>query len=145
MEVGLGPGDFVIDGDPAPTAEKRHSHHEIFGLCLLWPNGWMDQDVTWYGGKLRPRRRCIRWGRSSPRERGTAAPPPLFWAHVYCGHSRPSHSYCCALVKLNFSLIAFHWLSSVNIIDTIRGLPFVLLLRYAHIVLSAVRLSRVCL
>jgi len=19
----------------------------IFGSCLLWPNGWMDQDATW--------------------------------------------------------------------------------------------------
>jgi len=23
MEVGLGPGDFVLDGDPAPPPEKR--------------------------------------------------------------------------------------------------------------------------
>jgi len=23
----------------------------IFGLRLLWPNGWMDQDATWYGGR----------------------------------------------------------------------------------------------
>ena len=32
----------------------------------------------------------------APRERGTAA-PPLFLAHVYCGHDRPSQlllSYC---------------------------------------------------
>jgi len=21
----------------------------ILGPCLLWPNGWMDQDATWYG------------------------------------------------------------------------------------------------
>jgi len=27
----------------------------IFGPCLLWPNGWMYQDATWYGGKLQPR------------------------------------------------------------------------------------------
>jgi len=23
----------------------------IFGPYLLWPNVWMDQDVTWYGGR----------------------------------------------------------------------------------------------
>ena len=40
---------------------------------LLWPNGWMDQDATWYGGRPRPRPHCVRWGPSSP-ERGTAAP-----------------------------------------------------------------------
>jgi len=26
----------------------------IFGSCLLWPNGSMDQDATWYGGRPRP-------------------------------------------------------------------------------------------
>jgi len=67
MEVGLGPDDFVFDGDPAPSKEKKaHSPHPIFGPCLLWPNGWMDQDANWYGGKRRRRRRCVRWGRSSP-------------------------------------------------------------------------------
>jgi len=52
MEVGLGPGGFVFDGDPAtPSRKKAHPPHLIFGPCLLWPNGWMDQDATWYGGK----------------------------------------------------------------------------------------------
>ena len=39
--------------------------------------------------------RLYRWGLSS-RERGTAA--PLFSAHIYCGHGRPSQlllSSCC--------------------------------------------------
>ena len=49
-EIGFGPGDFVFDGDPA-AAEKRAETHPIFGPCLLWPNGWMDQDATRYGGK----------------------------------------------------------------------------------------------
>jgi len=34
------------------------------------------------------------------RERGTAAPPPPLFGHVYCGHSRPSQlllSSCKAL------------------------------------------------
>jgi len=43
MEVDLGPGDFVFDGDPAAARKKAHP---IFGPCLLWPNGWMDQDAT---------------------------------------------------------------------------------------------------
>jgi len=66
--------------------EKRAPHpHPIFGPCLLWLNGWMDQDATWYGGTPRPRRRCVRSGRSSPK-RGTA-PPRQFWVHVYCGQA----------------------------------------------------------
>jgi len=68
MEVGLGPGHNVLDGDPAPT--------KIFGPCLLWPIGWMYQDATGYGDRPRPRRHCVRWGpRSpSPNRGGTAAP-----------------------------------------------------------------------
>jgi len=73
-EVGLVPGDFVFDGNPAPQ-KKGQSPHPIFGPCLLWPNGWMDQDATWHGGKPRPRRRCVRWGRSCLLK---AAQPPVF-------------------------------------------------------------------
>jgi len=73
MEVGLGPGDFVFDEDPATPEKKAHLPHAIFGPCLLfWPNGGMDQDATWYGGKRRLKRRCVRWGRSSPPKSGTA-------------------------------------------------------------------------
>ena len=38
-----------------------------------------SQDVTRYGGRLWPRPSCVRWGPSSPTERGTAA--PYFSAH----------------------------------------------------------------
>ena len=36
----------------------------ILGPYLLWPNGWIDSDATWYGGRPWPRRRCVTWGRS---------------------------------------------------------------------------------
>ena len=42
MEVGLGPGDVVFDGDPAPP-EKGTAPDPIFDPCLLWPNGCMRQ------------------------------------------------------------------------------------------------------
>jgi len=61
MEVGLGPGHIVLDGDPAPPPPKGNSP-PIFGPYPLRPNGCMDQDVTWYGGGPRPRRHCVRWG-----------------------------------------------------------------------------------
>jgi len=41
MEVGLGPGDFALDGDLALPEKKYSPTHQIFGPCLLWPNGWM--------------------------------------------------------------------------------------------------------
>jgi len=84
MEVGLSPGDFVLDGDPAPSPKRGVA--PIFGPCLLWPNRWMDQDATWYRCRPRPRRHCVRWGPSSP-------PPqkkrysPQFSTHVYCGET----------------------------------------------------------
>jgi len=33
IEVGLGPVDFVLDGDPAPL--KGDTVHPIFGPCLF--------------------------------------------------------------------------------------------------------------
>jgi len=29
-------------------------------LSELWPNGWMDQDATWYGGRSHPRQHYVR-------------------------------------------------------------------------------------
>ena len=51
MEVDLGPGHNVLDGDPAPPKRGRPP---LFGTCLLWPNGWMGQDATWYKGRPQP-------------------------------------------------------------------------------------------
>jgi len=46
MEVDLGPGHIVLDGDPAPSP-KKGAHPTIFDPYLLWPNGRMDQDAAW--------------------------------------------------------------------------------------------------
>jgi len=26
----------------------------VYGVGVLWPNGWMDQDATWYGHRPQP-------------------------------------------------------------------------------------------
>jgi len=65
-EVGLGLRDIVLYGDPATLRKEAHHPHPSFSPFLLWPNGWMDQGATWYGGKPRSRRCCVKWGRSSP-------------------------------------------------------------------------------
>ena len=54
VEMGLGPGYIVIDWDPAPSPKRGRSPLPIFGPFLLWPNGWMHQDATRYGGRLQP-------------------------------------------------------------------------------------------
>ena len=64
MEVELGPGDFVLDGDPAspgpPPQKGAEAPSPIFGPFLLWPNGWMHQDATWYGARPQLRGHCVR-------------------------------------------------------------------------------------
>jgi len=50
MQVGLGPGQIVLDGDPAPPPPKG-VEPPTFGPYLLWPNDWMDQNATWQGGR----------------------------------------------------------------------------------------------
>jgi len=64
MDVGLSPGDFVLDGDPVPLPKKgaepplpKFSPHVYCGQT----DGWMDQDGTWHGGKPQPRRLCVRF------------------------------------------------------------------------------------
>ena len=50
-------------GSSAPTFEiygHRLSCIPIIrGPYLLWPNGWMDQDVIWYRGRPQPRPHCV--------------------------------------------------------------------------------------
>jgi len=48
----------------------------FIGPCLLWSNGWMDEDGTWYGRRPRPRPHCVGWGLSSAPQK--AQQPPSF-------------------------------------------------------------------
>jgi len=80
-EVGLDPSDIVLDGDPVPSP-KETQPPQIFGPCLLGPNGCMHQNTTWYGGTPQPRRHSVRWGPSSPPLKGHTL--TQFSARVYC-------------------------------------------------------------
>ena len=80
---------------------KKGAEPPIFDPCLLWPDGWMDQDGTWHGVRPWSSPYCARWGHSSPppkglrdivfdvdpatpRKNGTPTPTQLL-VHVYCG------------------------------------------------------------
>jgi len=101
-EVGLRPGDIVLLFAPAPRKKGRGTAAPpLFGPCLLLPNGWIHQDVTLYGGRSQPRRQCVTWGPSSPKQGHS----PQFSAHVHCGQRSPmsvtaEHSYTRAVVRL---------------------------------------------
>ena len=86
MELGLDPDHIVLDRDPAPPPKKGHSR-PLFGRRLLWSNGWMDQDATWYEGRPRPRRHCVRWGSSYPQK---GVQPPIFRPCLLWPNDRPS-------------------------------------------------------
>ena len=65
-EVGLGPGDIVLDGDPAPPRKRGHSSPPpLLGLCIVAKR----LDESWYGSSPRPRSNCVRWGSSFLRRR----------------------------------------------------------------------------
>jgi len=85
-EVALGPGNIVLVGDPAPLPKKTDSSPQL-SAHVLWPNGFIDQDAIWYGGRPWPWRHCVKWGRrrGSPLPKGISS--PQFSAHVYCGQT----------------------------------------------------------
>jgi len=70
MEVGLSPGDFVLDGDPALPKKGAEHSSPIFGPFQL----------------PQPRRLCVRMGTPLPlRRKGTE--PPNFRPIFYCGQT----------------------------------------------------------
>jgi len=48
MALGLGPGDFVLDRDPAFPPQKGSGAPNFRPMS----NSWMDEAGTWHGGKL---------------------------------------------------------------------------------------------
>ena len=70
----------------------------VCDVGLLWLNGWMDQDATWYGDRPRPRPHCARWGPSSPTQKGHS---PQFLAHVYCGQIYYGRTAVCIRIPLD--------------------------------------------
>ena len=39
-----------------PMLRDRCPVMSVYNIGVLWPNSWMDQDATWYGGRPWPRR-----------------------------------------------------------------------------------------
>ena len=89
MAVGLSPGDFVLDGDPAtPRTEGTPTTTQLLAHVYCGQRaGWMKTPL---GTEVDLGPGHIVLDRvPALRETGTAA-PPILSAHVYCGHGRPS-------------------------------------------------------
>ena len=123
MEVGLAPGHIVLDGNPAPLAPKKgasqccvrwgrssppemgYSPQFSVHVCCGQMAGWMKTplgtEVDLSPGHI------VLDGDPAPPRKGHSS-PPLFSAHVYCGHGRPSQlllSSCLDSVHVSVTLI----------------------------------------
>jgi len=50
-ELGLGPSDIVLDGDPARPPPKRGHSPQFSAMSVVTRCVWMDYDATCYGGR----------------------------------------------------------------------------------------------
>ena len=91
----------------------------------------MDQDATCYGGRLRPRRHCVRWGPSFPSQKEAQQPP--FLSHVYCGQMVAHLSNCWALVWLSvgYNISCMIMIASDTLFDT-RYLGWLFRVKLSH-------------
>jgi len=91
MEVGLGLGDFVLDGDPAPlpkrgaqpsTQSSTHAYCDQMAGCIRILLGTEvclgPGDIVLDGGPAPTQKRAR----------------PQFWARVYCGETVAHLRYC---------------------------------------------------
>ena len=83
-EVGLGSGHIVLDGDSAPPKWGHNSPH--LSTQELWPNGWMEQDATWYGIGLSPGHIVLDGDPAPPPNKGVIAALQLS-ARACCGQT----------------------------------------------------------
>ena len=63
MEVGLGPGEFVLTG--TQLRSKKGQSPQIFGPCLLWPYGRIDMIGTFWPIWTNSQQNCTLWVRMS--------------------------------------------------------------------------------
>jgi len=83
-DVGHGSGDIFRWRSSSPT-RKGAEQPTLFDPCVLWPNGWMDQDRLGTEVGLSPGDIVLDGDLAAPTERGTAAPifgPCLLWPKV---------------------------------------------------------------
>ena len=108
-DVGLRLRNIVFDVDPAIPRKKGTSTPPNFGPCLLWPNGWMDEDAAWYGTEVDIGPGHIVLDGVPAPAKGAQQPPLL--GHVYCGHGRPSQ------LLLGSCILSFRSLDRQSVIN----------------------------
>ena len=82
--VGLSPGDFVLDGDPAPLLKKGRSLQFLADVYGGQTAAWIKMPLGTEVG-LVLRGIVFDVDPATPRKKGTH--PTQFLAHVYCGQT----------------------------------------------------------
>jgi len=95
MEVGLGPGHTVLDGDPAPPSQKgqssvQFSAHACCGQTAKWIKMPVGTVVDLGPGGI------VLDGNPAPPKKGGGTAPPIF-AHVLCPNGCLDQDATCAL------------------------------------------------
>jgi len=84
MEAGLGPGDFVLDGDPDSPPQKGGGEPNFFAHVSCGQTaGWIMMVLGMEVG-LGPSDVVLDGGPAAPKK---GAEPQKFSAHVYCGQT----------------------------------------------------------
>ena len=94
MEVGLGLGHFVLDGDPALPKKGTVPNFRPMFVVAKRLDGLTCHLV---GGRPRPRRHCVRWRAAPTPQKGAQQPP-----HTYRPMSTVAkrlHISICHLVR----------------------------------------------
>ena len=76
----------AVLGRPLQVTVYRmlRDHSSVCPVCnvdVLWPNGWMDQDSTWYGDRPPPRRHCVRCLTEGTQQLSRLFGPCLLWTN----------------------------------------------------------------
>jgi len=108
MEVGLGRGHTVLDGDPVPPSKKGHSspsaNFAVY-VCCGKKAGWIKMPLGMKVG-LGPGHILLD-GDLAPSRKGAQQPPPLFGPSLLWPNGRPSQ-------KLPSSCLALLWYDCVS-------------------------------
>jgi len=88
MKLGLGTGDFVLDGDSAPPSTKgggaspaKFSAHVYCGQTAVWMKLVLGMEVGLSPGDF------VLDGDPAPPPQKVDGAPPKCSAHVYCGQT----------------------------------------------------------
>ena len=132
----LGPVHIMLDGDAA-LPPKKGAQPPMLDPCLLWSNVWMDQDATWYRGRL---------------DGDPAAPPPLkrgtalTFRPMFIVAKRLDGSACQFGTKVGLSLdhIVLHVVPALPKRDTVPNFrPMSIVAKRSPVSASAEHLSRI--